>query len=610
MPSVTRARAAVLRPRWRAAAAFIAPFVVALVLYGGALIALQPSPTGDEPHYALEAISLVRDGDRDLANQYADPQLLRQVFGSTALAPHGIRYPSDPDRVISVHSVGLPLILAPAAALSDSMTWMRWEMVLIAALAALLTMRLLVRLPWPSAPLRWAVWLAIAASAPLVIGSGQVLGEVPAMVLVLGAVLLLTRPSPSPAALAGAATAAAALPWLNMRFAPLTAALALAALLFALRAPRRGPALAAVLLPLALSGGLLLLGFWHWYGSISPTAQYQLHDRTRTWSGAYRFGPGLLLSPSEGLLPQVPVALLALVGIGVAIRRLGWPALLGAAAAFVYLAMIAASGIGYNGTTFAGRLPLVLLPLAVVPLLALTATARGWRWPLAALGALSLALSVHAVADKAVFSAATGEPGTAIGRYEAVWPDYTVAEQPIEQIWSPAQARAGVGRVVHDGALAAGEDTAVAAPAGAAGAVERVRTGVLPKRGYAAAVVVRADSPSSRPALVASVRAADGLLLGEWRLTGAQAPPGDGYRALFMPFALRRAGPVTIEVRTTGAVALRASAIQLVNAAGSSQAAVGGFPDVPKTVVWVVALLAAALAAVAYDRKAGRISRS
>lgn len=598
-----------MSPRVRHAVVWALPFLIACVLYGGALLALSPSPNADEPHYALEAISLVRDGDRDLANQYADPELLRQVFGSTALAPHGVRYPHAPDRLISSHSVGLPILLAPAAALSTSTQWMRWEMVLLAALAALLLMRLLERLPWRSPVLRWTVWTAIVASAPLVMGAGLVLTEVPAMVLVLGGILLLTRrPRPSPAALAAAATCAALLPWLNSRFLPLTAALALAALVLAWRDPRRGTAIAAVAAPLALSGVLFAVGFLHWYGSIMPSAQHQA--QVRTWSGAYRFGPGNLLSPAYGLLPQAPVALLAIVGIGVAVRRLGWPALLGAVTAFVYLAMIAASGIGFNGTTFAGRLPEVLLPLAVVPLMAVAVSARVWRWALAVLTAASLALTVHAVVDKAMATAATGEPGTLLHRYERLWPDYAVHEDAVMVTWSPAEARAGVGRTVRDDPLPAGSDAAVAAPAGAAGVVERVTSDVLPDRAYASAVTVRADEPSPDLEIVARTTAADGTLLGEWRLTGAQAPPADGYRLLVMPFPLTRDQRVTVEITTNGAAGLRAGPVQVVNAAGASQAAVGGFPAVGKTIAWTVVLLGAAVAAVLYDRRRGSTSRA
>jgi hypothetical protein len=588
----------------------LAPFLIALILYGGALVVIAPSPQGDEPHYALEAISLVRDHDRDLADEYADPALLRSVFGSTALTPHAYRHPGS-DAWTSIHAVGLPLLLAPAAAFSTSLQWMRVEMVLLAALAALLLMRLLERLPFGSPGVRWAAWAAVVASAPMVVYATAVFAEVPAVVLVLAATLLLTRrrPGPGPGALAAAAGAAALLPWLNQRFVVLTAVLALGALWVALRSRRPRAAALAVLVPLAVSAIALALASRHWYGSLSPGAAYAFKEQTRTLSGAYRFGLGGLLSPTYGLLAQVPVALLAVVALGLAVRRLGPAAALGVLGAALYVLVIAFSGIGFPGASFAGRLQLVLLPLAAVPLVVLLALQPRWRWPFGMLLALSLALTARVVLEPAA-SAATGAPGTAMARYERLWPSFAAPEAPVDRTSPPADVAAELGRPTRRGPLPAGAAEAVVAPAGRPGTVERLTTDALPVREYTAAVVLRADAPSADTAATVTVSDAAGDPLFAWTLTGAQIPPADGYRPILVPFALHRPQPITVAVHTTGAVGLRAGPVQVASSPGASQAAVRGYPGLAGTLAWIAILLGAGVAVVVYDAKRGRTSRA
>ena len=71
-------------PRWRAAwTRFLALdakrklpllFLTALLVYNGASVILSSKGiafSGDEPHYVLNTVSLLRDGDLDLANNYA-----------------------------------------------------------------------------------------------------------------------------------------------------------------------------------------------------------------------------------------------------------------------------------------------------------------------------------------------------------------------------------------------------------------------------------------------------------------------------------------------------------------------------------------------------------
>jgi hypothetical protein len=607
-----------LRQRLRPRRAVLAAFVVALLVYAAALAIAQPSPVGDEPHYALEAISLARDGDRDLANQYGDVGLLRSVYGSDQLTPQGFVYPGRHE-VVSVHNVGLPLLLVPAALVSTDPGVMRLEMVVIAALAAALLMALLERVPLGTARQRWLAWAAVVLSAPMVVYGSGLFGETPAAVLILAAVLWLTPPrrvpgeppwaGPGPAALAGASTAAALLPWLNFRYAPFAAVIVLVALWSALRRPaagserdggavgaQRAVGVVAILAPLVLSGVLLAWGFHHWYGSISPNAQYAFSDSTRTLSGAYRYLFGGLLSPRFGWLPQAPVALLAVAGMGLAVVRLGRAALIGALAAALYLVAVALSGVGFPGISFAGRLQVVVMPLAAVPLLVLLAALPRARWPFAALLALTLVLSAY-VTFKPTPSAAWGEPGTFLARtgYSTLWPDFTVPETTHSWVGQADVLRRDVGRITTTPPLPTGIGVAAVAPAGTAGTLALGRTPVFPRGGYVAAVVLRADTAT--PATVATIAVTDdhGKTLNTWTAAGSSIPPDNGYRSLIVSFAIDHPSPVTVRLHTTGAAGLRTGGMQVLSSAGSSQSAGDGYPGLGKTIVWTVLLVGAGI---------------
>lgn len=494
--------------------------------------------------------------------------------------------------MVSVHSVGLPLLLVPAALVSTDPGVMRLEMVVIAALLALLIMRLLERVPYGTPAMRWLAWAAVVLSAPMVVYASRIFSEIPAALLTVAAILCLLRARPGPWALAGATTAAALLPWLNLRFAPIALVLVLAAAYRAWPDVRRAATVAALIAPLVVSAVLLAWGFHHWYGSISPSAQYAFADSSRTLSGAYRYLFGGFFSPRYGWLPQAPVAILAVAGVGLAVIKLGRPALIGSLGAAFYLVLIAVSGVGFPGISFAARLQVVVMPLAAVPLLVVLATRPRWRWPFGALLALSLVLTAYVTA-KPTPSAAWSEPGTTLARthYSSLWPDYTIDESIDSQIAQPADQTRTVGRLTTTPPLPTASPAVTVVGAGRAGVVARATTTALPRRGYVAAAVLRADTTGSAPAATVTAYDDRGKQLNAWTVPASAIPPADGYRALTMGFALDHTSTITLEVRTTGAVGLRVGGLQVVSSGGSSQAAAPGFPGVGLTVVWTLILV-------------------
>jgi hypothetical protein len=421
---------------------FWAPFAVAFVVYFVAFLTMSPLPVGDQQHFQLESISIAYDLDRDLANDYADRALW--VFPRGAPDRHAAQY-TPGGGVYSYHSVGLPLLLAPAVSSVQAMGEINprlrlwpWQltMIVIASLAALLLYRILRRLGLGSRPLRIAVWAFVVFSVQMVIFANETYTEIPAALLVLVAVHAVVGPPRRSAILLGAC-AVAYLPWLNARFFPIALLLcvALAArAITALPATARDRATslraaAPAVLPLLLSLVALSIMFQHWYGSPLLNAQYQYPGHPVNGNDEiYRAWASNLWGRENGWLPYSPIALLALASLGLLWRRFGRQALYGLLIAGSYVALVVAAG-GNPGFAFPGRLFVVLIPLTAIPLLVLAESARWGRWAIFALGGASMLLTAAFVLQPP--PAVTSTPGQLVGFtpqglwqwYADLWPD-------------------------------------------------------------------------------------------------------------------------------------------------------------------------------------------
>jgi hypothetical protein len=206
----------------------------------------------------------------------------------------------------------------------------------------------------------------------------------------------------------------AVLPWLHQKFLPVWLVLAAMAVIVAVDRMVRLPSLLALLLPPALTAALVALYNFAITGSARPDALY-LAWGPRGISSA-RMGQGLLgllLDARFGLLPYVPMLLLA--GAGFALRgraavRLRW----GIPAALAYYVTVAAADNWSGAVCNLGRYAMPVAPcLVAAAALALAATAgrRDVLWlalTLAACSALiarALWLSPDAANDCAVLLA-------------------------------------------------------------------------------------------------------------------------------------------------------------------------------------------------------------
>ena len=387
-------RRAVLR--WVAQPSRLVPFLLAATVYLGAFFAMNPPPTGDQPHYMIEAYSLTYDRDRDLSKDYFDPYRFGPMFGPFVAEGHAHAF-TDEQResgtAISVHNVGLPALLVPAVLVTHDVRAMRVELILLAAIAAYLLLGIMRRLPIGRGWILYAVWGLVVFSLPFVAYSAQVYPEMPAALLTLIAVRVLVEPRPPPAAIVVGATAAALMPWLHVRFGLISLVL-VAALAIRVRAAGWSAAAVAVA-PLVVSLGALAYAFTRWYGSPWPDAQFATPPRPEfdvEW--AYRHSVGGLFSADYGWFPFAPLHLLAVAGAVYLCFRYRWWAIAGTAAACAYLLLVAsATGIS-TAFAYPARLQIVVVPLAAICLLALLADAPVLRLVALPLAALTLAFTI------------------------------------------------------------------------------------------------------------------------------------------------------------------------------------------------------------------------
>ena len=413
------------------------PFLAAVIVYFFAYVIMAPVPNGDQPNYELEAVGLAYDQTRDMTADYTLPERYRLVFPLGVSGVEAYRYKHGGE-LVSVHNVGLPLLLAPALpwisegqVLSPGKDLWPWhlEIILMAALAAQLLYGILRRLRPQHPYLVAGVWASVVFSAPMVVYASQVYPEMPAVLLALIAVDALLKP-PSRRTIVYGAGASALLPWLHVRFLPIAALLAVG---FAMRAVAALPAeqrrtaatvrsAAWAIVPLLLSLVVMAIAFQHWYGSPWPGAQYRLAQtrQAQTLSASWTTLAGGFWSAQNGWLPFAPVCILALASIGYTVGRYRVWALFGLAVAGAYLLVLTIQGSDL-GFSFAGRYELILMPFAAIPLVIAVADLAPVRWvfwPLAAV-TLYLALAVMFEPPPSV----AGVPGvTGPGYPQLLWP--------------------------------------------------------------------------------------------------------------------------------------------------------------------------------------------
>ena len=365
-------------------------FVLLAILYVGAGIwtTRRVGPTGDEPYYLLAADSLIHgdgfalDGRwSSIASSGYDPgdhlaDLSRQSAPSLRAPGH-----------FPLHDLGLSLLLALPFAVGGRALAVACVSIAMAAAVAL-AHRAGSRLVGPRTAVAGA--LLGGLSVPALTYSGQLFPDAVMALPVAAGVAALVGAAP----LWVGAIGIAALPFLHLRGWPLAIAL-LVALGWG-RTWRDRATLAAPLLAVMVGSSLLDLAV---YGVPLPHAGFLLFFTARadtsvvTYAATTPFGVlGLFVDRAFGLVPAAPVALLAFVGAGVAIRRR-----VGLVPLVIPYLLLASAVDWTGGLSPQARYLAPLVPFVVV-FLSLGLAARPWRLAAVVLAPLTAAMSAIYVA--------------------------------------------------------------------------------------------------------------------------------------------------------------------------------------------------------------------
>jgi hypothetical protein len=342
--------------------------LVVVYLIAGIWTTRRAHATGDEIYYLMAADALVRGEGLDLTARWQD--LRAASYDPGVPVPRAeLERSTSPSRLRAgdypLHDLGLPVLIAVPFALGDRALVVA-AIALVMAAAVALGHRLAMALGVPPVQ-AMAAGLAAGLSVPAITYSGQVFADALAPLPYAVALCALARAAPR--WLFGPAVAA--LPLLHVRFWPLALAL-VAAYAVLLRPSRRE--LAATLAPLGIIIVVLSLVDLAIYGVPLPHAGFLLFfvDRPEARLSAFTRpgGEGLLglfVDRAFGLLPAAPIAAVASVGAGCALRHR--PSAILAATAVPYLALASfADWTGGFGPQ--ARFLTVLVPL-LVPLLGL-----------------------------------------------------------------------------------------------------------------------------------------------------------------------------------------------------------------------------------------------
>ncbi len=388
---------------------------MALLSVVGALVGVPGRSTtnarlsGDEPQYLLSATSLFDDGDLDISDQIASGSY--RTYHEVPLSPQS--RPQADGRQVSPHDPLLPLLLALPMGVGG---WVGAKLAMVAAAVATAVVTVWVVVRRFDQPPRVAVIVVGAgfASLPLAPYGSQVYPEMwAALALILALACLPTasaprrRPgpdnwhgtAPGPWPARGVLAAAVALPWLSIKYAPISVVLGLAVLV-AVDPDRREQIRLAVLGALAAIAFLVIhrwvYGGWTAYAAgdhFVETGEFSVVGTRVDLVGRSRRVGGLLFDAGFGLVPWAPLWGLLPMAVGAAIRRRRneqgptYLALISVTNGWVVATFVA---LTMHGWWVPGRQLVVVLPVALLLIGSWVGRSGRRLWLAAGLGALGV----------------------------------------------------------------------------------------------------------------------------------------------------------------------------------------------------------------------------
>ncbi|HEV7500567.1 MAG TPA: hypothetical protein VGQ33_11215, partial [Vicinamibacteria bacterium] len=350
--------------------------------------ALTPRPMGEAARDAV--VGLARESVRLLAAAAHGPRALgASAIRATRITRQTVR--GKDGGVFYVLAPGPSFLLAPLLRLDRELnlaretpgrltvTVLAWNALAAALVAAVF---LLARDAGAGARVAGVVTAATALLPPFLFYSYQFYPEMlGALVLALALRAIVLRPWPGPWPAFRVGLLLATLPWLHQKFLPVWAILVAMALVRLVDELATLGTVTALLAPQALGAVLFLLYNFAITGSARPDALFLAWGPAGVSTARWGQGLfGLALDARYGLLPYVPVYLLALGGLllpGPAVRRLRWAA----PPVIVYYLTVAAADNWSGAVCSLGRYILPALPYALALMALVLAAAVAARRP-------------------------------------------------------------------------------------------------------------------------------------------------------------------------------------------------------------------------------------
>jgi len=273
-----------ISPRRRLLLLFLASFLV----YQAAALVLVLKGTsfsGDEPYYLLTAHSLLRDGDINLTNNYAQqdyfhfyakkdhPRLKLGIYGRRGREGKGTIYP--------INLPGISVLMLPFYWLSQFFSGKGLTFILKTSLslwASLLGLQvyLYARERWERERLSLGLWALFSFSAPLLFYAVHLYPEVPVALFALYVFRKISSRTPlSTGGMILCGCLLALLPWFGLKYSFILYPLFLVSLYFLLKEHRSGLKALAFAAPPLISTALFYVFVHSLYGTFSPIAVYE-----------------------------------------------------------------------------------------------------------------------------------------------------------------------------------------------------------------------------------------------------------------------------------------------------------------------------------------------
>ena len=321
-------------------------FLTAWLVYGALgflLVSEDIAFYGDEPHYLMISHSLLKDGDIDLANNYASRDYFHfyeeRKDPHLRLNPHGQRGKADPRAIYPVNMPGISVLILPFYALSFLAKGKLLAWILKSSLsvwAALLGVQfyLLALKFWKRSHLALGLWALYAFTAPVLFFAVHLYPEIPIAffaLLIFRKTYTPDRISRGQAILLGLLMAL--FPWFGLKYLFLLGPLLVVAVVSVWGWQKsRGNAVLLIVFPLA-GMALYFLFIHHLYGTWSPASVYKgalSAERAAEVGQDYLNIPlsmrldtlaGYFLDQRDGLLPYAPFYFFAILGLIGLLRR-------------------------------------------------------------------------------------------------------------------------------------------------------------------------------------------------------------------------------------------------------------------------------------------------